>query len=117
MDERDYGSLRTALEQELTSIDLQLTDHGVTGRDRDSVEVGVDEGFADSAQATAERSEMLGIIDQLQANRREVADALARFAAGTYGRCENCGQEIAMERLEALPSARLCVTCAQLLQS
>ena len=117
MDERNYDALRTALEAEMTSIDLQLKDHGVTGRDRDSVEVGVDEGFADSAQATAERSEILGIIDQLHANRREVTDALARFDAGTYGRCENCGQEIAMERLEALPSARLCVTCKQSSQS
>lgn len=112
MDER-YDTLKAALEQELSSVDRQLADHGVSGRDLDSVEVGVDEGFADSAQATAERSEMLGTIDQLLGARREIVDAVARFESGTYGRCENCGQEIAFERLEALPSARLCVTCKQ----
>jgi DnaK suppressor protein len=31
--------------------------------------------------------------------------------AGTYGLCERCGQPIGDERLEALPAARLCMTC------
>ena len=42
----------------------------------------------------------------------EVRDALERIDQGTYGTCENCGQMIASERLEALPYVRFCVTCA-----
>jgi DnaK suppressor protein len=38
--------------------------------------------------------------------------ALERIEAGTYGSCENCGQEIGRERLEALPYTRFCVQCA-----
>ncbi len=30
-----------------------------------------------------------------------------------YGKCENCGQEIAFERLDALPHARLCINCKE----
>jgi len=32
---------------------------------------------------------------------------------GTYGVCERCGQPIAVERLEAIPWARLCIGCKQ----
>lgn len=37
--------------------------------------------------------------------------AVQRLEAGTYGVCESCGTRIAFERLEAIPSARFCVTC------
>src|SRR5215831_2681512 len=45
--------------------------------------------------------------DKLQA----IEDALERIKDGSYGICEMCEEEIAPERLEALPFTRLCVTC------
>ena len=39
----------------------------------------------------------------------EVEAALNRLDVGTYGRCEICGSEIAADRLEAMPAARLCL--------
>ena len=39
--------------------------------------------------------------------------ALARIEAGTYGTCERCGRQIAVERLEARPWATLCIDCAR----
>jgi RNA polymerase-binding transcription factor DksA len=45
----------------------------------------------------------------------EVADALKRIDAGTFGRCENCGRPIPEGRLEAVPYARYCVACTELL--
>jgi DnaK suppressor protein len=41
----------------------------------------------------------------------DVDHALARMENGTYGSCEHCGGPIPFERLEAIPSARLCVAC------
>ena len=41
----------------------------------------------------------------------EIEAALLRIDAGTYGRCVDCSQLIAIERLEAIPFARQCVTC------
>jgi RNA polymerase-binding transcription factor DksA len=43
----------------------------------------------------------------------EVRDALLRVEQGSFGTCENCGQVIVKERLEALPFARYCVDCAE----
>jgi RNA polymerase-binding protein DksA len=30
-----------------------------------------------------------------------------------YGKCENCGEEISYDRLDALPHARLCINCKE----
>jgi RNA polymerase-binding transcription factor DksA len=43
---------------------------------------------------------------------REAREALRRMDAGTYGKCEGCGQAIAKARLEAIPYTRFCVKCA-----
>lgn len=110
MDQQQLDSLRSALEGEKASVDRQLADAGAPG---ENVEVEVDEGFADSAHATAERSQSLAMIEQLQEHRREIDAALARMDEGVFGKCENCGQEIPFERLEARPAATLCVTCKQ----
>jgi len=42
----------------------------------------------------------------------EVDRALEKVDEGTYGLCDDCGQLIGSERLEAMPSATLCVTCS-----
>lgn len=42
----------------------------------------------------------------------KVEHALARIAAGDYGICESCGNDIPVARLDALPYATLCVNCA-----
>lgn len=42
---------------------------------------------------------------------QEIDRALARVAAGTYGRCEDCRDPIPIERLEALPATPVCVEC------
>ena len=43
---------------------------------------------------------------------QDIEDALAKFDGGAYGECESCGERIAEARLEAMPAARLCISCA-----
>ncbi len=113
MDKSRLEEIRGILEEERASVEKQLAEHGAA-IDGDSVELSVDEGFADSAAATTERSELISLVEELQSRRSEVTAALERLDDGTYGKCERCGQEIPLERLEALPTARLCVNCKQL---
>lgn len=37
--------------------------------------------------------------------------ALKKMDEGTYGECENCGEEIGLARLMARPVAQLCIDC------
>jgi DnaK suppressor protein len=46
--------------------------------------------------------EELNLEDQLA----EVEHALGKFALGTYGRCERCGEPIELARLRVFPEAR-----------
>ena len=41
----------------------------------------------------------------------QIAAALNRLSAGTYGRCTRCGGQIAPARLEVLPHAAACIEC------
>lgn len=42
-----------------------------------------------------------------------IDEALRRMHNGTYGKCMECGEEISLDRLEAVPHARLCIRCKQ----
>jgi DnaK suppressor protein len=105
-------SIRARLEDERTTLERQLAEHGAVD-EGNGVNVSMNEGFADSAQATAERSQLLSMIEQLRSHHREVVGALDRIDAGSYGKCERCGGTTPIERLEAIPTARLCVKCKQ----
>ena len=112
MDKQQVDAARARLEDELKTVERQLSELGV---DVDGgLHVDTDEGFADSAHATSERSQMLAEVERVRTHHRDVLAALSKLDDGTYGTCENCGQEIPYERLEAIPSARLCVNCKQL---
>jgi RNA polymerase-binding protein DksA len=49
--------------------------------------------------------------DQLEL--RDIDDARARIAEGTYGECVDCGCDIPYERLHAQPTAARCVDCQE----
>ncbi len=89
-----------------------LTQLGHMGRAPGTTELSFDEGFADSGQVTAERGEVDALAGSLSENLNDVNDALAKLDAGTYGACEDCGSPIPATRLEAVPAARYCITCA-----
>ena len=72
----------------------------------------LDDNFADSGQVTAERGEVEALEGSLVDALAEVEDALAKFDVGTYGACERCGEPISEARLEAMPAARRCISCA-----
>jgi RNA polymerase-binding protein DksA len=46
----------------------------------------------------------------------QIRAALARIDQGTFGRCQECGQEIGARRLQALPYTAYCIACARKLE-
>ncbi|MCG6872586.1 MAG: RNA polymerase-binding protein DksA [Gammaproteobacteria bacterium] len=45
---------------------------------------------------------------------KKIDEAIAEIDSGDYGYCENCGEEIGIGRLEARPTASLCIDCKTL---
>ena len=98
--------VRAALLAERAELVAQLGGVGALAGDH------YDANFADSSQVTAERGEAEALANQLKENLDDVEHALARLDDGTYGTCESCGAAIGEARLEAVPAARRCITCA-----
>lgn len=44
---------------------------------------------------------------------KKIEEALLRIKEGTYGLCLGCGENIGVKRLEARPTAELCISCKE----
>jgi DnaK suppressor protein len=113
MDAGTLDRFRTQLTDEREQHVEFLDEHGADpyGDSVKHLDVGND-GFADSGQATEERSELLAQIEQARTRVHQLDEALARMDEGTYGQCAECGQPIQEERLEVRPLSVTCVDCA-----
>jgi DnaK suppressor protein len=69
--------------------------------------------MADLGTDNFEQEFTLGLIQNEEQTITEIDAALARLRNGTFGRCEECQQEIPVTRLQALPYTRHCVACAR----
>ncbi len=106
-----HETAKSRLEIQRRELVHQLTELGASeaGDLRDDLDFGG--AFADAAAATAERTELLGLVDSLKQRLAEVDAALLRVADGTYGRCISCGRDIGAARLENRPESIHCVDC------
>ncbi|GAA0990328.1 TraR/DksA family transcriptional regulator [Subtercola frigoramans] len=78
-----------------------------SGRDAD------DEHDPEGATLSQEWSRIAGLDSELVSRSETLDRALARMADGTFGTCIRCDQQIGFARLEAVPAAELCITCAR----
>ncbi|HET9317416.1 MAG TPA: TraR/DksA C4-type zinc finger protein [Vicinamibacteria bacterium] len=65
-------------------------------------------------RTSAEQDVDLTLMEMQADTCRRIDEALQRLEKGTYGRCEECDEEIPPARLQALPFATLCLTCQEL---
>ncbi len=107
----DIDGAVATLNQERAKLVHQLTELGATESGELTGDVEFGDGFADAAAATAERSEVLGIVENLTKLLADVDQALAKVEDGTYGLCKACGKEIGAARMEFRPTSRYCVDC------
>jgi RNA polymerase-binding transcription factor DksA len=104
-------SARARLEETRARLIRQLAELGSeeSGELRPDMVFG--DGFADAGAATAERTEVLGLVETLRSQLNDVDAAEARIDQGKYGICANCGKPIDPARMEARPESVLCVSC------
>lgn len=63
------------------------------------------------AQSKAGHERVAALQRQLNIALIQTRKALAKIRIGKYGICENCGKMIDTDRLAAMPTATLCVSC------
>ena len=65
----------------------------------------------EEATESLELERRLALEKQMKDQLADVEHALHKFEEGTYGLCEQCGQPIDPARLDALPQAKMCLSC------
>ena len=73
-----------------------------------------DEHDPEGPTMTQEWSQRTAVLADVEHELAEIDRALARIADGTYGFCARCGKRITVARLDARPTATLCIDCARL---
>ena len=57
---------------------------------------------------------LLDRLDEREKREIEAIDlALTRIETGSYGRCQGCGKDIPVARLQAVPTATTCLACGE----
>ncbi len=108
----DINAATSSLIEERARLVHQLHELGANedGDLRSDHDFG-DGGFADAGAATAERTEVLGLVESLKSQLVDIDAAMHRIETGAYGTCASCGKDIPTIRLEARPASILCVDC------
>lgn len=73
--------------------------------------------FADPNDRASQESDMTLELRSRDRERRlikKINETLERINAGEYGYCDSCGVEIGLKRLEARPTATMCIDCKTL---
>lgn len=65
----------------------------------------------DRASAETDRNFMLRIRDRESKLIKKIKQALDRIENGTFGICDDCGEDIGMARLKARPVTTQCIDC------
>jgi DnaK suppressor protein len=71
----------------------------------------------DVAKSLVDAEINASIIERAEQQLAQIDSALARLDDGQYGICLECGEDIPIERLKAIPSALYCVACKDARQS
>jgi DnaK suppressor protein len=74
-------------------------------------EMPLDNHLAEMASITFDREIDYSLQESATQVLGEIDAALSRIQQGTFGTCQRCRREIAPERLEARPWAKLCIDC------
>lgn len=107
MDDKQLMKFRAQLEDMKNKIkeDAEQTLTDMTNQDGNIPDPN------DRASIESDRNFELRIRDRERKLLNKIETALKRIDDGTFGICEDCGEEITDKRLEARPVARYCIDC------
>jgi DnaK suppressor protein len=110
MNKKQYEHFRAILEQLKRDMmgDIDRTVH--TMQDEATV-------FADPNDRASQESDIALELRNRDRERKlikKVDESIARIDAGDYGFCDSCGVEIGLKRMEARPTATMCIDCKTL---
>jgi len=113
--EKKLKTERAATETELLKI--AVPNKNVPGDWESKFPYGSGDSGTSSLERQADEVEeyttRLPLEHNLAAKLASIDKAIAKINSGSYGKCEKCGRQIPLKRLEIFPEALFCVDCQQ----
>jgi DnaK suppressor protein len=103
--------LEASLRQRQAELDRQVAEHQQGGTRVEHARDLLEQDGDDAPQRDADREIDLARTDRELYEAGLVSQALKRLATPLYGRCQQCNEPIAFERLKLEPWALRCVAC------
>ena len=103
---RDVSKIRDQLKSHLETLNLRI------GEIEGDLRTAPSADWEEQATETEGDQVLEGVESSALIEAQQVHAALARIAAGTYGKCSTCDRPIGENRLQALPYASQCINCA-----
>lgn len=104
------ATLKKALLKMREEILQDIGDNIRTERSSPERDVG---DFYDDVDIEKDRQMLHMLSERDRSKLGAIDDALEKIEEGTYGVCEECGEEINKKRLKVLPFARFCIRCQE----
>ncbi len=109
MEDSNLHKYETALQRKARELSETL-------RDRSRIAIEPTAEACEGMVMAANREIGVLTLDLDSRLAREVQEALARLRDGSYGICQTCDEPIKPRRLDAVPWARHCVHCQEMLE-
>lgn len=107
---RDVEDRLDKLEADLSARLKGLNDDQPAPGEMQEREVG-DE--VDMAERNTERADDSALLDHYRNQLADIDATRERIRDGSFGICDDCGQAIPFERLQASPTAKRCAPCQE----
>jgi RNA polymerase-binding transcription factor DksA len=110
----ELKEMKVELSKELIRLrrELELAEAQAEDLLQDSGD-GAGDDQADAGAKTFEREHEISLVYNARDMVMQTEHALDRITAGSYGKCEDCGNPIGKARLQVFPRATLCMICKQ----
>ena len=108
MKKKELEQLKQILEDEKRKIQRHLEDIS----DSSVADIETPSGDSVDLASLEINQNSLAKVGKRELNHlKKIEVALTKIQEGTYGECEECGEQIAVARLMARPVAQLCIDC------
>jgi DnaK suppressor protein len=109
MEQAPFTNVQLNQFQALLVARVAELEHVLRSRDLIRVERSADQ--VDEVQQASERALAISNLDRETQQLRQARSALRRIQQGSFGVCEQCGENIHFKRLRALPWSAFCIEC------
>lgn len=106
---RELDARRASYREQVERLSIAVDELAQAG---EAPDLGDEQGFAEADSLSVERDRVLSLTALARRRIDEIDAAVRRLDSGAYGECRTCRRAIPVDRLEAVPEASQCVSCA-----